>query len=405
MSEAQEMSETTGQPAAIGTSPTVSEYVNNYWKRVKAGDLGPLPIILGLIVIAIIFQLLNQNYLTPRNFVNLIVQMAGITTIAIGVVYVLLLGEIDLSIGYVSAVAAVFLAMRLRPPSEWTWWMALIAALALAALIGMVQGFIITKFSLPSFVVTLAGFLVWNGVVLILIGNGGTVIIQDPVIIGIANYFLSPMAGWLVVGLAVVLFGVTRFLGWRSRRARGVSSTPLALVILQVAVTALIALGVVYVCNQDRGVPFVGVLVIALLVAFTFLAERTRFGRYIYAIGGNEEAARRAGINVDSIKIRVFMISSLMAGTGGIILASRLRSVDTAAGGGNLMLNSIAAAVIGGTSLSGGIGTVWGTIVGALIIGVLDNGLILLNVDQYWITIVKGSIIVVAVIIDQRKNR
>ncbi len=405
MSEAQEMSETTGQPAAIGTSPTVSEYVNNYWKRVKAGDLGPLPIILGLIVIAIIFQLLNQNYLTPRNFVNLIVQMAGITTIAIGVVYVLLLGEIDLSIGYVSAVAAVFLAMRLRPPSEWTWWMALIAALGLAALIGMAQGFIITKFSLPSFVVTLAGFLVWNGVVLILIGNGGTVIIQDPVIIGIANYFLSPMAGWLVVGLAVVLFGVTRFLGWRSRRARGVSSTPLALVILQVAVTALIALGVVYVCNQDRGVPFVGVLVIALLVAFTFLAERTRFGRYIYAIGGNEEAARRAGINVDSIKIRVFMISSLMAGTGGIILASRLRSVDTAAGGGNLMLNSIAAAVIGGTSLFGGSGRVISALLGALVIASIENGMGLLGLSSGVKFVITGLVLLVAVLVDSISRR
>ena len=282
--------------------------------------------------------------------------MAGITTIAIGVVYVLLLGEIDLSIGYVSAVAAVFLAMRLRPPTEWTWWMALAAALAFAALIGLVQGFIITKFSLPSFVVTLAGFLVWNGVVLILIGNGGTVIIQDQTIINIANYFLSPLAGWIVAGLAILLFSTTRFLGWRTRRARGVSSTPLILVILQVALTAAIGLGVVYVCNQDRGVPFVGLLVLALLIGFTFLAERTRFGRYIYAIGGNEEAARRAGINVDRIKITVFMISSLMAGMGGIILASRLRSVDTAAGGGNLMLNSIAAAVIGGTSLFGGSG-------------------------------------------------
>ncbi len=405
MSEAQEMLETSGQPAAIGTSPTVSEYVNNYWKRVKAGDLGPLPIILGLIVIAIIFQLLNQNYLTPRNFVNLIVQMAGITTIAIGVVYVLLLGEIDLSIGYVSAVAAVFLAMRLRPPSEWTWWMALIAALALAALIGMVQGFIITKFSLPSFVVTLAGFLVWNGVVLILIGNGGTVIIQDPVIIGIANYFLSPMAGWLVVGLAVVLFGVTRLLGWRSRRARGVSSTPLALVILQVTVTALIAIGVVYVCNQDRGVPFVGILVMALLVAFTFLAERTRFGRYIYAIGGNEEAARRAGINVDSIKIRVFMISSLMAGTGGIILASRLRSVDTAAGGGNLMLNSIAAAVIGGTSLFGGSGRVISALLGALVIASIENGMGLLGLSSGVKFVITGLVLLIAVLVDSISRR
>ena len=176
------------------TPPTVSEYLSVSWKRMRSGDLGSLPIILGLIAIAIIFQSLNENYLTPRNFVNLILQMAGITTIAIGVVYVLLLGEIDLSIGYVSAVAAVFMTLRLRPPDGWPWIAALLAALAFAALIGIAQGLIITRFRLPSFVVTLAGFMIWNGVVLILIGGSGTVIIQDRIIIGIANWFLPAIA-------------------------------------------------------------------------------------------------------------------------------------------------------------------------------------------------------------------
>ncbi len=406
MSDSQELLDTAAQSnSSINTTPSVSEYFENYWKRVKAGDLGALPIILGLIAIAIIFQALNQNYLTPRNFVNLIVQMAGITTIAIGVVYVLLLGEIDLSIGYVSAVAAVFLAMRMRPPGEWMWWAALAAALIFAALIGLMQGFIITKFSLPSFVVTLAGFLVWNGVVLIMIGNGGTVIIQDQTIINIANYFLSPTAGWIVIGLAILFYAANRLLSWRARRARGVSSTPLVLVILQLLLVAAIGLGVVYVCNQDRGVPFVGVLVIALLFVFTFLAERTKFGRYVYAIGGNEEAARRAGINVDSIKIRVFMISSLMAGMGGIILASRLRSVDTAAGGGNLMLNSIAAAVIGGTSLFGGSGRVVSALLGALVIASVENGMGLLGLSSGVKFVITGLVLLTAVLIDAISRR
>ena len=406
MSDSQELLDAAAQSnSSINTTPSVSEYFENYWKRVKAGDLGALPIILGLIAIAIIFQALNQNYLTPRNFVNLIVQMAGITTIAIGVVYVLLLGEIDLSIGYVSAVAAVFLAMRMRPPGEWMWWAALASALIFAALIGLMQGFIITKFSLPSFVVTLAGFLVWNGVVLIMIGNGGTVIIQDQTIINIANYFLSPTAGWIVVGLAILFYAGNRLLGWRARRARGVSSTPLVLVILQLLLVAAIGLGVVYVCNQDRGVPFVGVLVIALLFVFTYLAERTKFGRYVYAIGGNEEAARRAGISVDSIKIRVFMISSLMAGMGGIILASRLRSVDTAAGGGNLMLNSIAAAVIGGTSLFGGSGRVVSALLGALVIASVENGMGLLGLSSGVKFVITGLVLLTAVLIDAISRR
>jgi D-xylose transport system permease protein len=371
----------------------------------RSGDLGSLPIILGVIVIALIFQTLNQNYLTPRNFVNLIVQMAGITTIAIGVVYVLLLGEIDLSIGYVSAVAAVFMTLRMRPPDGWPWFAAIVVALMFAALIGVVQGLIITRFQLPSFVVTLAGFLVWNGMVLILIGGGGTVVIQDPVVIGLANYFLPTLWGWIVGAVVVALFAIGRIGRWRDRQRRGVSTTPLSILITQIVVTGLLVALVIYFANQDRGVPFVGIILLILLTGFTFLAERTQFGRYVYAIGGNMEAARRAGISVTRIRVMVFMISSLMAGVGGIVLASRLRSVDTAAGGGNLLLNSIAAAVIGGTSLFGGSGKVSSAFLGALVIASIENGMGLLGLSAGVKFVITGLVLLVAVLVDSLSRR
>lgn len=387
------------------STQTISGYFSSYWQRIKTGDLGSWPIFFGLMVIVIIFQTQNENYLTPRNFVNLFVQMAGITVIAIGVVYVLLLGQIDLSIGYVSAVAAVFMTLRLRPPTSWHWILAIIAALAVVALIGIIQGSIITKFRLPAFIVTLAGFLVWNGVVLIMIGSGGTVIVQDNFIIGIANYFLPSTVGWIVAIGLVALYAVNRLLGWRGRQQRGVSKTPLAIVIGQIVIVSLIIGFVTYIANQDRGIPFVVILLLVLLVGFTFLAERTRFGRYVYAIGGSAEAARRAGINVDRIKIYVFMISSIMAGMGGIVLASRLRSVDTSAGGGNLMLNSIAAAVIGGTSLFGGRGRVISAFIGALVIASVENGMGLLGLSSGVKFVITGLVLLLAVLVDAITRR
>lgn len=398
---------TESSPLVGQTAQPLSEYVNAYLRRMRSGDLGSLPIILGVLIIAVIFQTLNANYLTPRNFVNLIVQMAGITTIAIGVVYVLLLGEIDLSIGYVSAVAAVFMTLRLRPPDGWPWFMAIGVALLFVALIGMIQGMIITRFHLPSFVVTLAGFLVWNGAVLILIGSGGTVVIQDSVVIGLANYFLPVVWSWVIAGVIVVLFAVNWIIRWRDRRQRGVAATPLAVLVIQVMMLTIGIVLAVYFANQDRGVPLIGLVLLILLTGFTFLAERTQFGRYVYAIGGNIEAARRAGIQVDQIRVVVFMISSLMAGVGGIVLASRLRSVDTAAGGGNLLLNSIAAAVIGGTSLFGGSGKVSSAFLGALVIASIENGMGLLGLSAGVKFVITGLVLLVAVLVDSisRHNR
>ncbi|MEZ4517969.1 MAG: sugar ABC transporter permease [Chloroflexota bacterium] len=398
--------EVSGQVDVAETkSNTFSEHVAGYLTRLRRGDVGMLPILLGLIVIAIIFQSLNENFLSPRNFVNLIVQMAGITVIAIGVVYVLLLGEIDLSIGYVSAVTAVFMTLRLREPDSWPWLLAILAGLALAALIGLTQGFFITRFQLPSFVVTLAGLLVWNGVVLLMIGSSGTVVIQDSVIISIANYFLPPLWGWIVGGAVVLFFTLGLLNEVRIRRARNMPTVPMGIIALQIALLALVTFAAVYIANQDRGVPLVGLIMLVLLVIFTFIANRTRFGRYVYAIGGNKEAARRAGISVERIRMIVFMLSSVMAGAGGIILASRLRSVDTASGGGSLLLNSIAAAVIGGTSLFGGSGRVVSAFLGALVIATIENGMGLLNVSAGVKFVVTGSVLLIAVLVDAITRR
>ncbi|MCB8950060.1 MAG: ABC transporter permease [Ardenticatenaceae bacterium] len=394
-------------PPAPGTSLSTLDYIRNYLLRLRSGEIGSWPMILGLMVIALIFQSQNQNFLTARNFVNLIVQMAGYTVIAIGVVYVLLVGEIDLSIGYVSAVAAVFMVLQLQDPPGWPWYAAVSVALMLAATIGILHGLIITTFQVPSFIVSLAALIAWNGTVLLLIGTSGTVIIQDNVIVGIANHFLEPALGWLVGIVTIVIFAFYQIQHWVVRRRQRLVDVPGIIVLMRIVLLAGLASGVVFICNQDRGVPFVGVLLLILLTGFTVLATKTRFGRYVYAIGDNKIAARRAGIDVKRVLITVFMISSLMAGAGGIVLASRLRSVDTAAGGGNLLLNSIAAAVIGGTSLFGGSGRVPNVLLGALVIASVENGMGLLRLDAGVQFIITGFVLLMAVLVDavSRQNR
>jgi D-xylose transport system permease protein len=362
-----------------------------------------LPILLGLVLIAVIFQAQNPNFLTARNFVNLVVQMAGIATIAYGIVFVLLLGEIDLSVAYVSAVAGVGLTLLLRAGVP--WYLALPCALAAAAAIGALQGTIITVFRVPSFVVTLAGLLAWNGVVLLLVGSGGTIVIQDPVIIGLTSAFLPDAWGWAValVGLAAFLF--TRLSGQAARRRGGLPSLPPGLIVGETAVLLVAVLGVVLVANRDRGVPVAGLLLVVLLVGLSHLADRTRFGRAVRAMGGSEEAARRAGIRVGWVRVRVFLLAGAMAGFGGILLASRLRSVSTDAGGGDLLLNAIAAAVIGGTSLFGGRGRVSNALLGAAVIASIENGMGLLGLSSGVKFVVTGVVLLAAVLIDSSARR
>ena len=346
-------------PTGLDATPeTLGGYMQRWWQGVRAGELGSLPIIVGLILIAIVFGTLDDTFYVERNFTNLLLQMAAISTIAIGVVFVLLIGEIDLSVAYVGAVGAVSMVLLLRPDgANWPWWAALGLGLLITTTIGLLQALVITKAGVPSFVVTLAGLLIWNGVVLILTtqySTSGTIRIQDETIVGIANDFLSDAWGWAVAVVGVGAYALTQLQTARSRGARGLDAKPLSVIALQVAGLAIVTSAAVYYANRDRGIPSVTVIVLILFVVWSFVASRTRFGRHVYAVGGNAEAARRAGINVDRVRIAVFMISGLMAGLGGIILASRLRSVATNTGGGDLLLNVIAAAVIGGTSLFGG---------------------------------------------------
>jgi D-xylose transport system permease protein len=392
-------------PAAAPTA-TLGAYAKRWADNVRGGELGSLPIILGLLIIAIVFQVQNDRFLTAGNFVNLMVQGAPYALVAMGIVFVLLLGEIDLSVGYVSGVGGVLVALLLLPDgSTVPTAVALVAALGSGVLIGTLHGVIITKVGIPSFVVTLAGLLAWNGVVLLLIGSRGTVVLQDDLVIGFANDFVGKAAAWVLMLLAVGSYAGVQLWGLRKRAAAGLENDPLLIVALRIAGLFVALSAVVYVVNQDRGLPYVAVLVGVLLMFWTYLLRRTRFGRHVYAVGGNAEAARRAGIDVDRIKIACFAICSLMAVVGGIVLASRLRSVDTNAGGGAILLYSIAAAVIGGTSLFGGRGHIKSALLGALVIASIDNGLGLLGLSSGTKFVVTGMVLLLAVAVDSISRR
>jgi D-xylose transport system permease protein len=392
---------------AVPEGESLGAYGRRWWAGVRAGDLGSLPIIVGLILIAVIFQSQNDRFLTAGNFVNLIVQMAAITVIGMGIVFVLLLGEIDLSVGYVSGVAGVTTALLMIPDgsNEFGAGPAIAAALLVGLGIGVLQGLIITKVGIPSFIVTLAGLLGWNGVVLLLIGDKGTVIIQNDFVVGFANDFLPDVTAWIVLIAGVALYLGVLLNGYRTRRAAGLPTEPTSLMALRVLGLAAAGFIVVAVANQDRGIPYVFLVITALYIAWTFVLNRTRFGRHIYAVGGNAEAARRAGISVDNVKIACFAICSAMAALGGIILASRLRSIDTNSGGGSILLYSIAAAVIGGTSLFGGRGHIKSAVLGALVIASIDNGLGLLGLSSGTKFVITGLVLLAAVAVDSLSRR
>jgi D-xylose transport system permease protein len=398
----------TAAPKPTPSGNGLGDYARRWWTDVRSGDLGSLPIIVGLVVIAIVFQTANSNFLTAGNFVNLIIQSAAYALVAMGIVFVLLLGEIDLSVGYVSGVAGVLVSLFLTPDGNvMPAFLAVVLSLLAGLAIGVFQGGIVTKIGIPSFVVTLAGLLGWNGVVLLLIGSRGTVILQNNFVIGLANNFMSDALSWILVVAVTAAYGAVLLARMRSRAKLGLPNEPFVLVGLRVGLLFVILAIVTAVANQDRGIPWVGVIVGAFLVFWTFVLNRTRFGRHIYAVGGNQEAARRAGINVDRIKMACFALCSFMAAVGGVVLASRLRSVDTSAGGGQILLYSIAAAVIGGTSLFGGRGNMKSAILGALVIGSIDNGLGLLGLSAGTKFVVTGAVLLLAVAVDSisRKGR
>jgi D-xylose transport system permease protein len=370
------------------------------WDRIRTGELGSWPVILALIIVAGVFSKTATNFATPGNFTNIITQMAGTCLLAYGVVFVLLIGEIDLSIAFVSGVAGVVVAKTQLPTGlNWPWWACILSAIAVTTAIGAFQGSIVALIGVPSFVVTLAGFEIWQGVIINRLTEG-VIVIQDKKINDASNYFFSDRAGWIMaIGVSVLYVGGMLLAAFSGRRHGVPIRNPIGL-ILKLIVVPVIAFVVVDILNKDRGVPFALLLIVGFLLVLTFLAKRTTFGRHVYAVGGNAEAARRAGINVARVRIFVFMIAGAMAGVGGIVLAARLNSVDLNAGGGTLLINSIAAAVIGGTSLFGGRGEVRNALIGAAMIATIENGMFILGYSTGTIFIVTGLVLLFAVTFD-----
>ena len=377
-------------------------------ENVKAGNLGSWPVVVVLAIIVIYFGFTANNFFTAVNFNNLIVQLAGTTMLAYGVVFVLLIGEIDLSIGFVSGVAGVVVAELQLPESGHqihdigpipAGVLIIGVALLVCAAIGLFQGSIVSRIGVPAFVVTLAGLSIWQGVIQKALPEQ-VVTIQDNTINNVAGYFFSDAWGWALAIIGVGAYAVVVAAGLASSRRHGVAVRDPLLVIAKLVGVAVLAFGAVAICNSDRGVPFALLLVIIMLILLTFLARRTTFGRHVYAVGGNAEGARRAGINVARVRTLVFMISSVMAGLGGVVLAARLNSVNVAAGSGTLLIDAISAAVIGGTSLFGGRGEVRNALFGAMVVVTIANGLNTQNRSAGDILIATGVILLVAVIVD-----
>jgi D-xylose transport system permease protein len=368
-------------------------------RRFVQGDLASLRVVLGLAVIWIIFQTQNDRFLSAENLTNLMLQITAVGLISIGVVYVLLLGEIDLSVGAVSGLAAAVVAV-LNVKHGWNPYLAIAAGVATGMAIGVLQGFLFSRFGVPSFVVTLAGLLAWQGALLQVLGSTGSINITDPKITGLANTFYSDTVGWIFAAVVIALYVGIVFANHRRRVAAGLDAENPAMLALRVVLVAAIAIVVVAVLNSDRGVPLALLVLIAFIVGMEYVAKRTKFGRHVFAVGGSAEAARRAGIAIDRVRIAAFGIAGTMAAIGGIFAASRLLAVNQNSGGSELLLLAIAGPVIAGTSLFGGRGAVWTALLGALVIGSISNGMDLLALSSAVKFMVTGGVLLLAVIVD-----
>jgi D-xylose transport system permease protein len=368
-------------------------------RRLLQGDLGSLRVVLGLAVIWIIFQSQNDRFLTAENLTNLMLQITAIGLISVGVVFVLLLGEIDLSVGAVSGLCAAIMAV-LNVQHGWSPYLAIGAAIAAGLAIGVIQGSLFTRFGVPSFVVTLAGLLAWQGALLQVLGSTGSINLDNPKITGLANIFYSDTVGWIFAAIVIGAYAAVLLVGHRRRRATGLAGQGLRALVLRLALVAAVTIAAVAVLNSDRGVPLALLILLVFVVGMEYVAKRTTFGRHVYAVGGNAEAARRAGIGVDRVRIAVFGIAGTMAAIGGIMAASRLLAVNQGSGGSELLLLAIAGPVIAGTSLFGGRGSVWTALLGALVIGSISNGMDLLALSSAVKFMVTGGVLLLAVIVD-----
>ncbi|MEU7892480.1 ABC transporter permease [Nonomuraea sp. NPDC049152] len=410
----------TSEPAEDGAivtaarQPSVGNSARAYLERVRGGDMGALPAVLGLVVLCTVFTVLKPVFLTPVNFANLFQQGGQVTVIAMGLVFVLLIGEIDLSAGFASGLCAAVLAVSLTNMGL-PWYVCVLAAILTGVVIGLVLGVLVAKLGIPSFIVTLAGFLAFQGVLLAILEEGTNISIRDETILAIANKNLPAALGWGLWLVGVGGYAAVQVVRSVKRGRRGLVADPVSLIAARVATLAVLAGVAVFVLNMERsrnpavaslsGVPIVVPIVLALLVVWTFVLSRTRFGRHLYAVGGNAEASRRAGINVDRIKVSAFVICSAIAAVGGIIAASRGASVDPNTGGSQVLLYAVGAAVIGGTSLFGGKGRVLDAVLGGAVIAVIDNGMGLLGFASSEKFMVTGSVLLLAAGVDALARR
>ena len=419
---------TTEDVATVEVPPEVvaqnlREYLRGWAARVRSGQSGVLPVVLGMVVIVVIFQVISPHnvFLSAGNVVNLFQQSAVFMVLAMAEAFALLLGEIDLSVGYVAAVGAVIAVQLVQPATtNWPWWAAIVAALFACSCIGAAQGSLVTRLRLPSFVVTLAGLLIFNGVMLILLLLGPfsgypslTSSATNPqVLYQLMWGTIDPVLSWIAMVVIVGLLGLTLWIRDGRRRRSGLVAPPVSLTVIKIALMAVVGIAVVAICSINRanvgtvvGVPWVIPIVLAILGAWTVLLERTRYGRYVYAIGGNPEAARRAGIDLASVRTVAFVLCSFTAGIGGLLYASYLGGMSNNVNGGQLVLYAVAAAVIGGTSLFGGRGRMIHGVLGGLVIGGIYNGMYLLGLNVQWQFIVTGFVLISAVTIDALSRR
>jgi D-xylose transport system permease protein len=372
--------------------------------RIARGELSSLRVLIIIAVIWTIFQVQNDRFLSAVNLTNLTLQIAAVGTISVGVVLVLLLGEIDLSVGAVSGLAAGVMA-ALTVKSGWSPELAIVAGLLTGTAIGLFNGFMVTFFGIPSFVVTLAGLLAWQGALLAVLGETGTINLPPSTITDLAGTFYGAGLGYTI---AVIVTAGTLGAGLLERRRRqqaGLDPDPLAGIVVRTVIVGAATFTAVAILASDRGIPLAMLVLLGFCGFFAWVTTRTRFGRHIYAVGGNAEAARRAGIPINRVRIVVFAIASTMAAAGGILAASRLIAVNQASGSGDLLLLAIAGPVIAGTSLFGGRGTVWSALLGALVIGSISNGMDLLGLASDVKFMITGGVLLVAVTIDALARR
>lgn len=400
---------------AAGDTGGVGQAVRDYWARVRGGDIGSLPAVLGLIVLVILFGTLEgSTFLSVFNFANLINQSAAIIVLAMGLVFVLLLGEIDLSAGFAAGTSAAILAVALN---NWglVWPLALLAALLTGSVIGLTIGTLVARLGIPSFVVTLAMFLALQGAMLLIIGEGGTIPIRSEAILVVMNGNMPVWAGWLLAIIIVGGFALSTLLAIGRRRKAELPAEAMSVWAIKVVALGVLIFVATYLLNQERqlatakvviqGVPWVIVVILVLLVGLTFILQRTGFGRHVYAVGGNREAARRAGINVKGLMITCFIFCSTLAAVAGVLLASRDNSVSPTTGGAQTLLFAVGAAVIGGTSLFGGRGKIRDAVIGGLVIAVIANGLPLITQQSGIQFVVTGLVLLVAASVDAISRR